>query len=424
VFSYLVKTFRIYDELYGYIKLTLAEKMIVDTAAFQRLRRVKQLSLASLVYPGAEHTRFSHSIGVAHVASTIARRLRSIGYISDDEELILRFAALLHDIGHPPLSHALEYAYHVRYGSRARKLHEEVTVAMIRENPEIREALSMAGVDADEVASVVEGTHRNRLLTSLLSSDLDADRLDYLPRDALHTGVAYGLIDRERLVDTLTVDSSGRLALLQKGVEALENFYIARLHMYRAVYHHKTVTAYTLLLSRLFEVLAEEDPEVSEIFTLHGLLRIAKTEDYAFLDDAWLIGKIASLARHGKGSAARLARLFVFRQGPKMVYERVTISSINEAKAELEDVQRRLLTCIPEENLYPYVETVKIRDSVNPIYIISDKGELPASNEEVSPLIARLPAELTILRIYVDRSHARRASDCLRDREKRINTPI
>ncbi len=415
--------FRIYDELYGYIKLGAAEKAVIDTAVFQRLRRVKQLSLASLVYPGAEHTRFSHSIGVAHVATLMARRLRRMGYMGGDEELVLRLAALLHDVGHPPYSHALEYAYHSRYGADSRKLHERVTVVVVRENPEIKEALSVAGVDPDEVASVIEGTHRNQLLTSLLSGDLDADRLDYLPRDALHTGVAYGLIDRERLIDTLTVDSSGRLALLYKGVGALENFYIARLHMYRAVYHHKTVTAYTLLLSRVFEALAEEDPEVEQIFTPDGLAKMARSEEYAYLDDSWLASKIAWLAKRGQGRAAELARLFLFRMGPKMVYERVVVGGPEGVMDELEDTYRRLSKCVPEDKIYKYVETVKVRDSLNPILVVDRGAELPASSEEVSPIIARLPAEMTIARLYVERLYASRARGCAQLSGKRINAP-
>ncbi len=417
----MVKPFRVYDELYGYIKLTASEKLVIDMPVFQRLRRIKQLSLASMVYPGAEHTRFSHSIGVAHVAGMIAERLRRLGFLREDDVEVLRFAALLHDIGHLPFSHAMEYVF-ARMGVRAeRKLHEELTLNIVKRHPDVREALSKAGIDAAEVASILEGRHRNRLLSSILAGDLDADRLDYLPRDALHTGVAYGLIDRERLVDTITVDESGRLALMHKGVEALENFYIARLHMYRAVYHHKTVTAYTLLLAKAFEELAKNDAEVESMLSLQGLVKTAVSEEFAYLDDSWLLSKILTLAR-GSGKAAEIARKFLFRRGPKMVYEVIGFGE-NSVSEKLDEIYNRLVKCVPEESLYVYREVVKIRDGTRPIMVIGVDGEKPVTEESL--IISSLPEVMVMGRLYVDVEYVSRARDCMGkvSLKKSINTP-
>ncbi len=413
----MAKTFRIYDELYGYIRLSHAERTLIDTAVFQRLRRIKQLSLASLVYPGAEHTRFSHSVGVAYNVQIIGDKLKRLGLISDDELVVVRAAALLHDIGHLPFSHALEYAYHVRYGVQELKLHEEVTLEAVKGNPEVREALWYSGIDPQEIASVLEGKHRNPLLSSMLSGELDADRLDYLPRDALHTGVAYGLIDRDRLIDTITVDSDGKIAIHVKGVQALENFYIARLHMYRAVYYHKTVTAYTLLLSRLFEHLAEEDPDVASIFTREGILKAARTDDFAFLDDSWLLTKISQAAKRGGKYVSKLARDFLFRRGPKLIYERLTVDN-NDSKA-VKHIVEKLEKCVPSEAIYVYLDKVKVKDKTKPLTVITEHGEYPVTDSSISPLISSLPAEIHFMRIYVDRMYAKRARECLAKLERK-----
>ncbi len=234
----------VFDELHGFIELGPGIVDIVDSPAFQRLRRIKQLAQAWLVYPGAVHTRFSHSLGVMRVMDILATRLVREGHLSRDDALVLRLAALLHDIGHTPYSHALEMYFHNRFRLR----HEELGRYVIENDPTISEKIKGLGADPREVAAVVGGVHSNVTLNMLMSSDLDADRLDYLMRDALHTGVVYGRIDVDRIVNTLTVTADGRLAVPMKAIHAVESFYIARLHMYRAVYYHKTITGYQLLM--------------------------------------------------------------------------------------------------------------------------------------------------------------------------------
>ena len=243
----------IYDELHGFIGLHNIEVSIVDTPTFQRLRRIKQLAQAWYVYPGAIHTRFSHSLGVFRLAELISNKFIREGFINEDEALLLRVSALLHDIGHTPYSHTLEQYFLQKYGLR----HEDITSWIISEDPYINESLKSNGIDPNEIVAIIRGLHRNRLLSLVLSSDLDVDRLDYLPRDALHTGVAYGLIDLDRIIQTLSVSKDGMLAIPPKAIQAVESFYIARLHMYRAVYYHKTITSYQLLLGTIYRLMIE-----------------------------------------------------------------------------------------------------------------------------------------------------------------------
>jgi len=163
---------KVFDEVHGYIELTEPELAIVDTPTFQRLRYIKQLAVAWYVYPGATHTRFSHSLGVMHVMGLIARRLYSMGYIhSEDDVQLLRLAALLHDVGHTPFSHAIEPYYRDRVGLS----HEDLTEMMILESYDIRDTLIDYGFDPREIVMILKGKHKEPLYNQLISSDLDVE---------------------------------------------------------------------------------------------------------------------------------------------------------------------------------------------------------------------------------------------------------
>ncbi|MEM4556859.1 MAG: HD domain-containing protein, partial [Sulfolobales archaeon] len=239
----------IYDEIYGYIPVSELELKVIETPTVQRLRRIKQLALAWYVYPGAVHTRFSHSLGVMHVIGIIANKFIDEGFMKKDDYELLRIAGILHDVGHTPYSHAIEL-----YMTQAFRIrHEELATYVIENDPYLNDVFSNYGVTPKEVSSIIRGTHKEPLYNMLLSSDLDADRIDYLLRDSLHTGVAYGMIDIDRVLHTITVDKDGELAVPAKSVQAIENFYIARMHMYRAVYHHKTIAAFQMMMKSIYE---------------------------------------------------------------------------------------------------------------------------------------------------------------------------
>ena len=209
---------------------------LINAAEFQRLRRVRQLGFASLAYPGADHSRYSHSLGVMETARKMIEQLRRSFAIDEQEETICLCACLLHDLGHGPFSHVFERVSGFD--------HEELTRGIVEDSSsQVHQVLAAheAGLPA-RVAAFMAGTGLPPFLCDILSSQLDADRLDYLLRDNLMTGSRYGDYDLTWLLHALTIDEgSGRLAVTWKGVSAVEAYLQSRFHMYRNVYFHKVV---------------------------------------------------------------------------------------------------------------------------------------------------------------------------------------
>jgi len=222
------------DPIHGFIHRDPHELKVIDTGLFQRLRRIKQLALASYVYPGALHTRFEHSMGAMHVAGRVAGELR----LKQHEYRILRLAALLHDVGHGPFSHGSE---EVMQGVTGKKqIHEEITAQIILNSAELDGPLS--GDERKEIVGLLNDERGDAVLRSILSGPLDVDKQDYLLRDSYFCGVKYGVYDIDRLIETLCIleDQGQReLAITQDGVLTLEQFVIARYHMTGQVYRHK-----------------------------------------------------------------------------------------------------------------------------------------------------------------------------------------
>ena len=210
------------DPIHGFIKLSEKERDLIDTKVFQRLRRIRQLAMTFLVYPGAGHTRFDHSIGVMHIAGRICTKLQELypEKIGTEDIDRVRLAALLHDVGHGPFSHVSEYLLDAYASDRAdmghtrEKIHEKITVDIIRTDPEIREILS----------------------------ELDADKMDYLLRDSYFAGVKYGIYDLEKIIESCLIEvdkTETSLAISSKGIYALEQLLLARYHMTQQVYWHR-----------------------------------------------------------------------------------------------------------------------------------------------------------------------------------------
>jgi len=229
------------DPIYGFI--TIPNSLIFDIIQhkyFQRLRRISQMGLSYLVYPGAHHTRFHHALGCMHLMQKAVNVLRFKGVaISSDEEDGLLIAILLHDIGHGPFSHAMEHSI-VNDVS-----HEEISLRFMEElNSEFNGSLTLA-------ISIFKGEYPRQFMCELISSQLDMDRADYLKRDSFYTGVAEGNINSERLITMLNVVDD-QLVVEEKGILSVEKFLIARRFMYWQVYMHKTgVVAEQLLVGVL-----------------------------------------------------------------------------------------------------------------------------------------------------------------------------
>ena len=236
------------DPIHGFIKLSETEKRLIDTQVFQRLRRIRQLAMTFLVYPGAQHTRFDHSIGVMHVAGRICTKLRELNStkICDDDVDKVRLAALLHDVGHGPFSHVSEYLLDKYASNEAdkdkvrEKIHEKITVDIIRVDSEIDEILSPD--ERNFVISMIEGQEAWDWRRDVVSSELDADKMDYLLRDSYFTGVKYGEYDLEKVIESFLIDTNETetaLAISSKGIYALEQLLLARYHMTQQVYWHR-----------------------------------------------------------------------------------------------------------------------------------------------------------------------------------------
>lgn len=266
------------DPIHGFIYRTSLEQEIMDTSVFQRLRRIKQLALASLVYPGAVHTRFEHSLGVMHLAGKIGERL-----LSDEEVPLVRLAGLLHDLGHGPFSHVSEELLDQFYDREKVQVpegtqpHELVTWQIIRCNEELREKLSDR--DREAIIGLLSGTWGDRLLKDIVSGPLDADKQDYLLRDSYYCGVRYGIYDLDRLLQTLEVLDDGDervLAISEDGVHALEQFVLAKYYMNTQVYRHKVRLITDSMLIRAIELGIVED----KLDYLTRLYKYDGTEDF------------------------------------------------------------------------------------------------------------------------------------------------
>ena len=243
-----------HDPLHGAIRLDrdrAAEALaidLIDTAPFQRLRRIRQLGTAYLTFQGAESSRFTHSLGVLHLARLALAHLERQRPELTAHRDALYAAALLHDIGHGPFSHTGEEMFGLR--------HESWSGRLIREHPALRDRLEQErnGL-ATEVADLLEhGRHPCAAVSALVSSQLDCDRLDYLLRDSHSTGTSYGQLDLERILASLTVAPDGGLAVHPKGLMAVEHYLVVRHLMYRSVYNHRLNVVSTWLLCRAIAV--------------------------------------------------------------------------------------------------------------------------------------------------------------------------
>ena len=212
------------DPVHGYVEADEPALRLLDSGAVQRLRHVTQLGFANLVYPGANHTRFEHSLGTMHLAGIMCRELG----LDDGETKLVTTAALLHDIGHGPFSHVTEPVMEEFTG----RCHHQIDY-LVREGA-IADILEAEGIDPAEVCAVVAGEHR---FASIIHGSLDVDRMDYLMRDAHHTGVPYGTVDAHRLIRCSVLADSG-IALTESGINAAESLLIARTLMRPAVYFH------------------------------------------------------------------------------------------------------------------------------------------------------------------------------------------
>jgi HD superfamily phosphohydrolase len=254
------------DPIHGDIKLKDLFSDLLEAPEIQRLYNIKQLGLAHLVFPGAHHTRLEHSLGTYHISCKVADNLE----LEKDEKELIACAALLHDIGHGPFSHTLEYILretlnidHIDltekliYGENS--IFDEKEKEVIG-STSVFDILTKYNIEPKEIVNIIRGKiNKKGYLSQILNSSIDVDQLDYLIRDGYYTGVAYGTIDADRFLQTLTINKNN-LAVLKKGVGVIENILMARALMYSSVYFHKTVRIAELMLSKSIERIKDLDP--------------------------------------------------------------------------------------------------------------------------------------------------------------------
>lgn len=371
------KVFR--DPIYGYIHVGYdIIKDLIDTPAFQRLRRIKQLSGVQMVFHGAEHSRFSHSLGVYEVANRFLEIPDIKHTLSEREQLLFLTAALLHDIGHGAYSHAFEDVFLVN--------HEKIGASIIVENKEIREILNRVDDDfAKDVASIILKKGKFKIIEQLISSQLDVDRMDYLSRDAYFTGAAYGKIDVDRLTRVLRI-KDGRVVFKLSGIHAIENYLISRYHMYWQVYFHPVARSYEVILEKIYlrirNLLNENYAFNSYVEPLRRLIKDpTDLEAYLEIDDFYINGLIKSFLKTEDSILRILADDFMNRH----IWE--YINETNEHKDEINHIKQTM----SDEELKYFTSSRTVHESTykdetsnlgENIYILLENDEISTLKQQ------------------------------------------
>lgn len=366
------------DPIYGFIQIPNSLVFdIIEHPYFQRLRRIAQMGMSSLVYPGAIHTRFHHALGCIYLMQKAVRVLRFKQVeISDEEENALYVAILLHDIGHGPFSHALEHS--IVNGVS----HEEISLKFMHKLNQIFEGkLSLA-------IQIFEGKYPRKFLCQLISSQLDIDRLDYLKRDSFYTGVTEGNISSDRLIVMMDV-ANDELVIEQKGIYSVEKFLIARRLMYWQVYLHKTsLVAENMLVNVLKRAkeLAEKDEKLFASNALHYFLynQVDKEnfdedtlEMFSKLDDYDILLSIKEWVHHKDKVLSMLSKMIIERKLLKVEIQNEHFNDVYMSKKQ-QKFEEKLQVASAEIPYFVFTQEIKNQayTSEKPILIINKKGKL------------------------------------------------
>lgn len=383
---------------------------LINAAEFQRLRRIRQLGMASLAYPGADHSRYSHCLGVMETARRMLEQLaRSIAIDEGDATACLA-AALLHDLGHGPLSHVFERVAEVH--------HEKVTQRIIEDSgSEVHRTLAEYDRQLPKrVAALLRGGKKRTFFNDILASQLDADRFDYLLRDNLMTGSQYGGFDLRWLLHVLTVDpGSSRLAVTWKGVSAVEAYLQSRYHMYRNVYFHKVVRSaegmVKLALGRAKRLaekgkLAWPRPGDRSFKALLG--QQLSLEEFTELDDISLMHCLKEWMRADDATLASLCRGLLYRR----LYKTIDLTSMQEKQARraVEAASRAVKSAggnVEYDLFYdePADTPYEIFDESSDISVQDRLGRIN-SFSSISPLTQALSRQLMFRRLHVSAGYA------------------
>jgi HD superfamily phosphohydrolase len=399
------------DPILGYVYFTEAEKEIIDSYPVQRLRRLRQLAGAEYVYPGANHTRFEHSIGVMHLAGLMTENPYLSQLFSEEDSQMIRIAALLHDVGHGPFSHIFEHLLHKFHN---KKNHENINVWIVQKS-ELRDVIGKQGFDPDQIAKLSVGwLHKpgKAYMDQVIRSAVDADKLDFVVRDTFHTGAQYGYVDVFRLIHTLDVLDQN-LAVDMGALSALESFILARIESFKSIYFHRVGRAAQLMLAMAMEEAKDE----------LGLVNFKTPEEYLALDD-YTVWTMLKKSKKAKKIIENLER----RKLLKCAYDQTfyvrdktisTIFSVEEIRNKLQDQiaaeagvdSKTVVIDVPTLPSVPYSHSVLLEPMEIPVFQRTREGEkIPKRLSDVSGVFDVLKGFINILRVYTDEENRDKVS--------------
>lgn len=397
----MAEAYQIRDPVHNFLELYDDEMKLVGTPLFQRLRGIRQLAMANLLYPGALHTRFDHSLGVCHVSGLLARQLG----LGADEIRRVRLAALLHDLGHGPFSHVSENLLE-RYADRSslppeqkkEKIHELVTAHLIENDPEIRDILG--GQTCRDIVKLLSEGHGQPALRAIVSGPLDADKQDYLLRDGLFCGVEYGIYDIRQLHRSLILygdDEEKALMIDPDGVHAVEQYVLAKYYMTTNVYRHRVrlVTDQMIVRAIILGIERDNQESLRRIYAFDNSGGFF--EQYTNWTDARLLIGFDDLAKPGTLCGKMLRRLQERRLNKRIYSARVRefdpqigAKLLDIGKRENEVLRKDIEAGIAEilrDNGFKDVDSLEVI-----LHGFDIKSVRTTSrNEEASMLVRRLP---------------------------------
>ncbi|MBS7625028.1 MAG: HD domain-containing protein [Candidatus Bathyarchaeia archaeon] len=400
------------DPIYGYVYITEAERKVIDSFPFQRLRRIRQLAGAEYVYPGANHTRFEHSIGVMHLAGLIVDNPQISQILSEDEAQMIRIAALLHDVGHGPFSHIFEHILTKFLG----KTHEDMTFWIITTS-ELRDIISDLGYDPKVIGALSIGRLNKpsmAFMDQIIRSAVDADKLDFVVRDTYHTGAEYGFVDVIRLARTLDV-IDGNLSVNVSALSALESFILARIESFKSIYFHRVGRAVQIMLAMAMER-AKDDL---------NLTNFRSPEEYLSLNDYTLWTKLKECEK-SREIIERLERrkLIKCAYDPPPFYIRDKIVSVI---LNVEGIRNRIRDQIAEEAgvdpesvvidvptlpSVPYHHAFPAEPMEIPVFQKARDGrKISGRLSDVSGIFDLLKGFMNILRVYTEEEYLMRVQE-------------
>jgi hypothetical protein len=385
----------IIDPIHDFVRVYDNELKIIDTPIFQRLRRIRQLSGAHLIYPGAQHTRFEHSLGVMHIASMAGQVLAEKGVVSSDDIQNLRLASLLHDIGHGPFSHLFEEIFEEK-----RKISHEDLGRDIILKTEIGDIISKNGFDKKLITKLAFGDSKLQFMNEIISGVLSADMMDYLLRDGYFTGAEHAKIDHHRLTHSLDVYKN-KLALDKSSLVNFETMMISRYQMFKAVYFHKTVRAGEVMLLEAMD-LAEGELGLSSM----------NLDEYLQLSDDVILAKLLNLPEHNSKLKAskKIATNYLNRNLFKSVFEStltgkaITKKHMHELREEISKKSKIDINEIfVDSSNTPSIPLSPSKKESKSIILLENDGNKTTAKEILISqikLVSAMSGFMKILRVY------------------------